>query len=159
MKKLQIIPIIILIVIAIALIAGIPHIISSNKTYNHGQNITITSTIIPNSTFLTPTGPCSLSTNSQSNNTLTCAAGQNFTGFKVLAIKSSTIQILIYDNCGTCSHTTSNMDQFLSTMNISIGESFGSPCQGIYPSKLIGINTTKLLAIIRFNMSNVLTCP
>ena len=105
------------------------------------------------------TGTCSnQSAGSPNESIITCHTGERFGGFKLLKVNGLSVQILIYDDCAACMHDSTNGNQFIEVMNVSLGQHFGSSCEGIYPSELLSVNTINESATFGSNMSKEMIC-
>ncbi len=152
MSLLKILLIICAIIIAVIAIAVIAFYSTTPKV------ATITSS------ELNSTGNCTI-VNTQvklANNesTISCNVGERFEGFKLLKVNPTSIQILIYDDCGACMHNATNGNQFVEIMNVNVFQSFGSPCEGIPPTQLVMVNIKNNVstAIFHSNISGTMYC-
>lgn len=96
---------------------------------------------------------CSVSALSPSASIVTCANGQTFQGFKLIAAGNTYAQVLIYDDCSACMHTQYNSNQYIKVVNVTIGEKFGGACEGFYPSMLVSTSIQTGIAVFYTNTS------
>ncbi|MDE1871411.1 MAG: hypothetical protein KGI06_04200 [Candidatus Micrarchaeota archaeon] len=104
------------------------------------------------------TGTCSMLNESASKTIITCRVGERIGGFKLLKVGMLSAQILVYDDCGACVHTSSNENQFLKVIDINVYQRFGSPCWGIYPTELLSTDVINGSATFESNMSGEMYC-
>jgi hypothetical protein len=99
------------------------------------------------------TGACIPTNTSVNSTTILCTIGERFEGFKLLSVSPSSIEILVYDDCGACMHDSTNGNQFVELINVTTGQTFGGPCMDIPQSELVSTNENNGDAMIRYNSS------